>query len=74
MPPPRSSLVGKVVPCFRIPAITINPKTGTLHAFAEARRGDLGDLPGWHGFVGDAPVLCPDVRTLPILLVQTYVR
>ena len=31
--------------CFRIPAITVNPKTGTLHAFAEARRGDLGDLP-----------------------------
>eukprot|EP01047_Picozoa_sp_COSAG01_P061029 COSAG01_NODE_7561_length_3149_cov_3.439344_1_plen_154_part_00 len=47
--------------CFRIPAITINPNTGTLHAFAEARRGDLGDLPSWHGFIGDAPVLCPDV-------------
>eukprot|EP01047_Picozoa_sp_COSAG01_P026800 COSAG01_NODE_1740_length_9359_cov_6.376998_5_plen_270_part_00 len=27
--------------CFRIPSITINSKTGTLHAFAEARRGDV---------------------------------
>ena len=27
--------------CFRIPSITVNPKTGTLHAFAEARRGDV---------------------------------
>ena len=27
--------------CFRIPSIITNPKTGTLHAFAEARRGDV---------------------------------
>ena len=27
--------------CFRIPSITVNPATGTLHAFAEARRGDV---------------------------------
>ena len=47
--------------CFRIPSLAVNPETGTLHAFAEARRGDLGDLPGWHGYVGDAPMLCPDV-------------
>ena len=47
--------------CFRIPAVTINPRTGSLHAFAEARRGDLGDLPSWHGMIGSGPVLCPDV-------------
>ena len=35
--------------CFRIPSITVNPKTGTLHAFAEARRGDVD---GSH---------CPDI-------------
>jgi len=27
--------------CFRIPSITVNTRTGTLHAFAEARRGDV---------------------------------
>ena len=36
-------------------------KTGVVHAFAEARRGDLGDLPGFHGMIGSGPVLCPDV-------------
>jgi len=35
--------------CFRIPSITVNPTTGTLHAFAEARRGDVD---GSH---------CPDI-------------
>ena len=30
--------------CFRIPSIIVNPKTGTLHAFAEARRGDVSAL------------------------------
>ena len=39
--------------CFRIPSITVNPKTGTLHAFAEARRGDV------HG--GNCPDI-PDTR------------
>lgn len=27
--------------CFRIPSIITNTKTGTIHAFAEARRGDV---------------------------------
>ena len=47
--------------CFRIPSVTVNRVTGTLHAFAEARRGDLGDLPAFHGMIGHTPVLCPDV-------------
>ena len=47
--------------CFRIPAMIRNFKTGTIHAFAEARRGDLGDLPGFHGMIGNGPVLCPDI-------------
>lgn len=35
--------------CFRIPALVRNPKTGTLYAFSEARRGGL------------FPDSCPDV-------------
>lgn len=50
--------------CFRIPAIVRNFHTGTIHAFAEARRGDLGDLPAFHGMMSsasDPAVLCPDI-------------
>jgi sialidase-1 len=47
--------------CFRIPAIVRNFHTGTIHAFAEARRGDLGHMPAFHGMVVDTPVLCPDI-------------
>ena len=45
--------------CFRIPSITINPKTGTLHAFAEARRGDV------HGSN------CPDIPDTRIAYKQS---
>jgi hypothetical protein len=45
--------------CFRIPSITINPKTGTLHAFAEARRGDV------HGSH------CPDIPDTRIAYKQS---
>ena len=50
--------------CFRIPAIIRNFHTGTIHVFAEARRGDLGDLPAFHGMLSsasDPAVLCPDI-------------
>ena len=49
--------------CFRIPAIVRNFHTGTIHAFAEARRGDLGHRPAFHNMIWGAgePVLCPDI-------------
>lgn len=52
--------------CFRIPSIVKSFKTNTIHAFAEARRGDDTDpVPAFHGMVTRGAVLCvdqPDTR------------
>jgi hypothetical protein len=45
--------------CFRIPSLYRNPKTGTLYAFAEARRRQLHTY--HYGWTMDASSGCPDV-------------
>ena len=48
--------------CFRIPSIVKSFKTNTIHAFAEARRGDDTDpVPAFHGMITPGPVLCVDI-------------
>jgi len=45
--------------CFRIPSLVRNPMTGTIFAFAEARRRELHGV--FHGMVYDASSRCPDM-------------
>jgi len=44
--------------CFRIPTVLAGQTPGVLHAFAEARRGELTG--GFHAYTGSGDTSCPD--------------
>jgi hypothetical protein len=44
--------------CFRIPALHAGSTPGVIHAFAEARRGELTS--GFHQYTGSGMTSCPD--------------
>lgn len=58
VPPTRINVKKVCYSCFRIPSLARNPKTGTLYAFAEARRRDLHEY--HYGLTLDASGDCPD--------------